>query len=218
MDKIKSYHEETVKHNIAIRRNFVWYKHSHFFTLEEADGKYFLMNGFMFYDALQTQNKESYIPCFILDQTSSDKKDRLLKILFQGTNGEPTSWKFKWRIIKELTEEHHVSKEKIAGYLHKETKWVANYMLEDPIPDAYKKRAIETHATWQVNFICNHPAIPKRDKLDLYEQVVNEKLSNYQVYMLASYYNMSYYSIYGHPYAAYPQLHRTPFHAKNIAP
>ncbi|WP_226037098.1 hypothetical protein [Aquibacillus saliphilus] len=202
--KINAYYIEDIDKDIAKKRMIALKQYSTaILTIEEHNGVYFLMSGFKFFDALYKLNQTQPIPCRVINENCNNESTRILKILNQGINRESTSWKFKYEMIVKLTKYSSILPSEIATFINKEISYVTNYMVEEEVPNSYKQKAINSNKTDLINEVQRHPAIPDDRKQDFFDLAIAEELTHLKLYLTTSYYNLSFYGIYAHPYASY---------------
>ncbi|WP_138419504.1 hypothetical protein [Aquibacillus sediminis] len=169
-------------------------------TVEQKDGQYYLMSGFSLFNVLYSLHVYDRIPFRLLPTKSNTTEEILLKQLKQGIDREVTSWRFKYYLIDQLTNQHQVEPATIATYLNKERSFVEAYLLYEEIPDEYKQQAIRTGTSHLVNEIYLHPAIPENQKLQYYRLAVTGAISMFDLYIAASYFHMSFDGYYLYPF------------------
>ncbi|MDL4839194.1 hypothetical protein [Aquibacillus rhizosphaerae] len=204
VNQITSYFVDDVNHETAKKRSAaIQNRNTIRFQIEEANGKYFLISGFKFYDAAKHLHENRPLPCIISEDKSSTELDRLLKVLKQGMDREATSWRFKYNLIQVLTKEFSIDCSEMAKQLDKKVSEISKYKLEASIPDQYKERAIKTNTSDLINEIHLHPAIPDDHKEEYFQLALSGNLTLLQFYLAAYCYNLDYYSLYAHPFGLY---------------
>ncbi|MDC3412155.1 hypothetical protein NC797_01345 [Aquibacillus sp. 3ASR75-11] len=168
------------------------------FYVEEVNGSYFLYNGFKFMDAMKRSEQNKPIPCYVLTKKRSELK-RLLHLLWQGTHCEATNWKFKYKLIKQLTEKFQLTPSEIAAFLQINEREISVYLVEEHVPDYFKKKAIQTHTTQLVNRISSIGVIPESHKKELYQLAVDQQLTHKQLNWTLSFYYTNFYGAYSNP-------------------
>ena len=204
IDQITSYYKDEVSLSSAKKRIASnQYKSTVPFIIEEDNGKYFLVRGFKYYDALYTLRDRQPIACMVSTHTSANYVDRLLNILKRNFDNRSESWKLRWFFIHKLTHHCKLDMQTIANYLNKDVSEIKKYEIDADVPDYFKQKAIETNTSGLVNEICLLPSIPPNQKEQYYHLAVTGRFSYFQLYLTLSSYNMGYYAMYAHPFALF---------------
>ncbi|QDP41306.1 hypothetical protein [Radiobacillus deserti] len=172
-------------------------------SVEKVNGAYHLRSGFKFFDALKKVKMDQFVPFVLVSRDLIDPSERLLAILKRGMISESTCWRFKYELIQKLLHDFHMNVDEIAARIDVSVEAIERYDLDADIPDFYKEKAIALGKTELVNSIHRSLLIPEGYKSEYYKLALEGKLTTRQLYIAASYYNMSYYHLYNSGIAAY---------------
>ncbi|UFT98582.1 hypothetical protein KO561_15470 [Radiobacillus kanasensis] len=196
---------DDVKDDVANKRINAYFskKSKVILSVEKVGSSYCLRSGFKFFDALKKVKSNQFVPFVVVSEQPDQPSERLLAILKRGMVSESTGWRFKYDLIQKLIHDHHMKVEEIASKTEISVEEIERFNLDADIPDFYKKKAILLHKTELINSIHRTLLIPDNYKSQYYNLALEGKLSTRQLYIAASYYNMSYYHFYNVGYVAY---------------
>ncbi|MDV2582203.1 hypothetical protein [Alkalibacillus haloalkaliphilus] len=138
---------------------------------EVTRDKYILIEGFIYYSAIVTDQPNVKIPCRVHPSTSDE--ERLIHILKTGVPLEKgTSWLFKNEHVMKLIQDHNLTESEIANKTNLNLATVNRYILDNRIPLHIREKAIEMKAKTVLEKICSSTVIPEQVKSILYEKAI----------------------------------------------